>query len=301
MTTPTFTSQRTLTLTAWALMLLASLLPDIICREFFGGLPGWLFPARLILLAVFFALTFLLKIIRPMRAFSVVLFTLHAAPALLNRFNYEIPFLTKLLGSGSFITCMQPEQFGKLAVSLAMIAILFLLGFRFKSMFLVPGKLNAPITPVKWLGFPKPESWIRFGGQYSIYLSVGVGLVLWLTSRTPTNIMTQTLSLLPAILLMAAMNAFNEEVLYRSAVLAPLESVIGKQHTWGISAAFFGIAHFYGVPYGWLGILLAGFMGWILTKAMLETRGFCWTWWIHFLQDVVIFFFLAAGTIVPGG
>jgi len=33
-------------------------------------------------------------------------------------------------------------------------------------------------------------------------------------------------------------------------------------------------------------------MGWILGKAMLETRGFFWTWWIHFLSDVAIFSFL---------
>ncbi len=68
-----------------------------------------------------------------------------------------------------------------------------------------------------------------------------------------------------------------------------------------MAAALFGIGHFFGIPWGWTGIALASFMGWILSKAMLETRGFFWPWWIHFLQDVVIFFFLAAGTITPGG
>jgi hypothetical protein len=42
-------------------------------------------------------------------------------------------------------------------------------------------------------------------------------------------------------------------------------------------------------------------MGWVLAKAMLETRGFFWSWWIHFLQDVVIFIFIVAGTVTPGG
>ena len=68
-----------------------------------------------------------------------------------------------------------------------------------------------------------------------------------------------------------------------------------------MAAYFFGISHYFGTPGGIVGGIASIFMGWILSKAMLETRGFFWSWWIHFLQDVVIFFFLAAGTITPGG
>ncbi|MBN2550271.1 MAG: CPBP family intramembrane metalloprotease [Anaerolineales bacterium] len=66
-------------------------------------------------------------------------------------------------------------------------------------------------------------------------------------------------------------------------------------------AAFFGIFHFYGVPYGVVGVLLAAFLGWLLGKTMLETRGLFWAWFIHFLQDVWIFVFMAIGSITPGG
>jgi hypothetical protein len=34
---------------------------------------------------------------------------------------------------------------------------------------------------------------------------------------------------------------------------------------------------------------------------MLETRGLAWAWFIHFVQDVLIFSFLALGAITPGG
>lgn len=34
---------------------------------------------------------------------------------------------------------------------------------------------------------------------------------------------------------------------------------------------------------------------------MLETRGFFWAWFTHFVQDVLIFSFMAAGSITPGG
>jgi hypothetical protein len=46
---------------------------------------------------------------------------------------------------------------------------------------------------------------------------------------------------------------------------------------------------------------MATFLGWILGKSMLETRGFWWAWFIHFLQDVMIFMFLAIGSITAGG
>jgi hypothetical protein len=48
-------------------------------------------------------------------------------------------------------------------------------------------------------------------------------------------------------------------------------------------------------------VVLASFLGWLLGKAMLETRGFFWGWFIHFLQDGLIFTFMAAGSITPGG
>jgi hypothetical protein len=113
--------------------------------------------------------------------------------------------------------------------------------------------------------------------------------------------LAQVLPALPGILLFAAMNAFNEEMTYRAPMLAALETPVGTRQAWWMSAAFFGIAHFYGVPYGWVGVALATFNGWLLGKAMLETRGLFWAWWMHFLQDVAIFVFLAAGSITPGG
>jgi hypothetical protein len=66
-------------------------------------------------------------------------------------------------------------------------------------------------------------------------------------------------------------------------------------------AAYFGLLHYYGVPYGVVGVLMAGLLGWLLGKSMLETRGLFWAWFIHLIQDVLIFSFLAIGSITPGG
>lgn len=49
------------------------------------------------------------------------------------------------------------------------------------------------------------------------------------------------------------------------------------------------------------GVVLAWFLGWILAKSMLETRGLAWAWFIHFVQDMANFGFMAIGAITPGG
>jgi hypothetical protein len=111
----------------------------------------------------------------------------------------------------------------------------------------------------------------------------------------------KVLPFLPAVLLAAAMNAFNEEMTYKASFLSVLEEPVGKTQALLLMAAFFGIFHFYGIPYGIIGVIMASFLGWILGKSMLETRGFFWAWFIHFLQDVMIFTFLAIGSITAGG
>jgi membrane protease YdiL (CAAX protease family) len=58
-----------------------------------------------------------------------------------------------------------------------------------------------------------------------------------------------------------------------------------------INVAFFGLAHWLaGSPGGILGFAMTGFLAFLLGKAMLETKGFLWSWIIHFFPDVVIFF-----------
>jgi hypothetical protein len=55
-----------------------------------------------------------------------------------------------------------------------------------------------------------------------------------------------------------------------------------------LSAVLFGLAHIAGMPSGIGGMILAGILGWLLAKSVLETHGLFWAWFIHFLQDVVI-------------
>jgi hypothetical protein len=94
---------------------------------------------------------------------------------------------------------------------------------------------------------------------------------------------------LPFIFILAAMNAFAGEAITRLSVVTALDGTISRRNIYVISVVLFGFPHFFGVPGGMLGSLMAGFLGWLLAKSIAETEGMFWAWFIHFLQDVIIF------------
>ena len=134
-----------------------------------------------------------------------------------------------------------------------------------------------------------------------MFISLGTLLFLVIARHPSLHIVLKVTPYFPAVLICAAANAFNEEMTYKASFLAVLEDAVGKKQALYLMAAFFGIFHFYGNPYGIIGVLMATFLGWLLGKSMLETRGVFWAWFIHFLQDVLIFIFLAIGSVSPGG
>jgi membrane protease YdiL (CAAX protease family) len=295
-------SRRSRTIAAWAIMLFASLLPTIVVKEIFGGDAAWLFWTRVGTLLVLSGVSFVLPLLRPLRSFMILLAAIYLLEMAVSR-AAAIPFWQAFFSgdNASFTTSMFGIQLKKLVVALLMIVMLLLLGFTRKQFFLTKGDLHAPVEPVGWLGYSKPEPWSRFGVQWAVYITLGTLAFLFIAGRPSASALVQVLPILPAVILFAAMNAFNEEMTYRSALLAPLEGVVGARQALYITALFFGIAHFYGVPYGVVGVVMSSFLGWMLGKAMLETRGFFWAWFIHFLQDVAIFSFLAVGSIMAGG
>jgi membrane protease YdiL (CAAX protease family) len=94
-------------------------------------------------------------------------------------------------------------------------------------------------------------------------------------------------------LAVAILNAASEEFQFRSVLLAHLKGVFPPAEMILLTAVFFGMGHYYGQPSGPLGVLMAGFAGWIWARSMVETRGGVWAFLIHVFQDIVIFTFLA--------
>jgi len=50
-----------------------------------------------------------------------------------------------------------------------------------------------------------------------------------------------------------------------------------------------GFAGVFLLDTGVAGVLMTGFLAWLIGKSMLETGGFLWPWFIHFVPDVVVF------------
>ncbi|MBI5295484.1 MAG: CPBP family intramembrane metalloprotease [Chloroflexi bacterium] len=300
---PSTSSRKTLIVIAWVFLLLASQLPRIILQEVFhqdiSEDVRSAITAGVVLVGL--ALTYLWESVRPLRSFFILFLVLVGVEwAVFTKLD-QLPIYQSWLNHPSFNVYMLAEQSLRLLVTLGIIAALFMLKKSRDAFFLVKGDTSAPVEPVKVLGIKSTERWNTLGRNFSIFLSLGTLTFLVLAGRPPLDIVLRALPFLPAILLAAALNAFNEEMTYKASFLSMLEEPLGRHQALWLMAAYFGIGHFYGVPYGVIGVLMAGFLGWFLGKSMLETRGLAWAWLIHFFQDVLIFAFLAIGSITPGG
>jgi hypothetical protein len=263
---------------AWGITLLVSTLPDIVWIKLAGSTPIWLTFAKMGLLLVLALTALIWRPIRPLRNYCMVLFAFFGLSELRPHINFTLPAVQAVFGSNVFDVRMQAEQTGKLAVAFAMIATLLVLGYKRRDFFLARGDLRAPIEPVPLLGFPKPDPWPWFGLQWAIYIAAALAALQYLGLRPSGAMLLKVVPILPSILFYAALNAFNEEITYRAPMLATLETVGGSKHALWMSAYFFGIAHYFGTPGGIVGGIASIFMGWILGKGMVETRGLFWSW-----------------------
>ena len=294
---------KALTITAWTFLLLASLLPKVVLQEVFkvpisesmgAAIAGTVFLVGLLLTFAWYA-------VRGLRPFFILGLVLVGAEWLVFTKVDQLPIYQSWLHNPSFNVYMLAEQSLRLLVTLTIIAVLFLMKKHASAFFLAKGNTSAAVEPVRWLGIKEGERWNKLGPLFALIISSGTLAFLILAGRPPLDLVIRALPFLPAILIAAALNAFYEEMTYKASFLSVLENPVGKRQALLLMATFFGIGHYYGVPYGIIGVLMASFLGWLLGKSMLETRGFAWAWFIHFLQDVLIFSFMAIGSVTPGG
>ena len=292
-----------LTLVAWAILLAASLLPVIVSRELLGSAMGWAErgPITCAVIVVGLVVTSVVTGWRPLRPFLLVLLALVGAQWLVFTQLGSVPAVRALTRDSSFAVFMLAELALNLVVTLVVVAVLFAIHRDRHAFYLAKGDTSAPAGPIGWMGVKTGDRWNALGRNLTIAISLGTVAFLALSGQPSVDLVVRALPLLPVILLAAAVNAFNEEVSYKASLLSVLVGPIGPRQALWMVAAYFGIAHFYGIPYGLVGVALAWFLGWILARSMLETRGLTWAWFIHFVQDVLIFGFLAMGAVSPGG
>jgi hypothetical protein len=286
----------------WVLILFLSELPRILVIELFQGNTGWILWAKLGVLIAGFLLSLVVDFVKPFRNVFLVFFALYTFSEIFYQISQTSVWqnMFAFLGEG-FPSEMMSIQMVRVAVAILMILFLLVMGYSRKEFFFVKGQLDVPAEGVKWLGIDAGTRWNKLGPILALAISSGTLLFLVLAGRPSISILGQALPMLPLVLFFSATNAFAEEMNYRAALMAPIFPIVGKHQTMLMMAVLFGFGHFYGVPYGVVGVVMAGALGWMLSKSMLETKGFFWPWFIHFWQDVLIFSFMAIGSITPGG
>lgn len=277
--------------TAWGLTLLASLLPAIVWREIGGGDLAQGIGYRAVAAACAVVLGWAL--VPQLRLYLTVLFALLVTGDLL------VPALvasgvTKVASDGSGRPLA--EQGLRLLPALACWAALALSGLRREEYFLARGQMDATAEPVRWLDIRPGERWSRVGLNVGVVMVLVTVIVLAINLRGTLPDAAGLLSILPAALLFAALNAFGENFAYRAALLPGLLPAVGKNQALLLTATLFAVGHFYSFPPGVLGVLLPGFLGWVIGKSMIETRGFAWAWLLQLPLDLLMFIVL----LLPG-
>lgn len=170
---------------------------------------------------------------------------------------------------------------------LSMISSYILNPESFKSILSV-GNISAIGEELKIFGIKKGDSWLKTGISLSVFISLATGMFMYFQLKGQTiDYRLLKLGIL-WIIIFSLTNSFSEEIIYRIGLNGPLANLLSPNKIFLISAVIFGLAHFQGMPNGVIGVILAGLLGYILSKSVHETNGLFWAWLIHFLQDVII-------------
>jgi membrane protease YdiL (CAAX protease family) len=74
--------------------------------------------------------------------------------------------------------------------------------------------------------------------------------------------------------------------------------VVGSRQAIWLTAAWFGLGHYYGgVPSGVIGAVFLSLVALLIGKAMLDTKGIAIPVFIHIWGDVIVYLVIALATI----
>ncbi len=155
--------------------------------------------------------------------------------------------------------------------------------------FVSVGDVHAPANGVPVFGIRPGESWRSVGTSLSVFATLATTFVMFAPQRRHLRHIARILPYLLWVVLFALCNSLFEELIYRLGVLVPLAGTVHPSVVTLLSAVLFGLPHLRGLPSGLGGALMAGVLGWLLARSVLETQGIAWAWGIHFLQDIPIY------------
>jgi len=283
---------------AWLGTLLLSRLPQIILSELGVITPtAWSPWWWIIIGAALVALTYVWPVVRPLRGYFLVLTVIYAASILLSVlgristwamwFGPDRPWAVEFFG----------DRLGVVLLALSLAATLTLLGHKRRDYFFAFGNVSAPAPGMRWPGQDKPLPWTIAGPLIALPLTALIGAAILALNPLTGAALARVIPLLPAVFLLALMNAFGEEMAYRAAPLSQLWQVVGKNQAIWLAAVWFGLGHYYGgISFGALGAVFFTLVAVLFGKAMLETRGLAVPVFMHLWGDVVLYIFLALGS-----
>lgn len=274
---------------AWAAILSASGLAEIVWRVGFGGRQTlWIAVVQLGALLLLLGLVRTWRAVRSLTAFVSALAALTGSFLALFLLERAAGF-TAWTDRGPQYQVVPVESALLCLPTLVMLAVALGFGFRRRQLFLAPGDVDAPS---RIPGTSHRLTWRRLGPLCMLLFAVPLCVQLALTTHTDWHLLARAGELIPLGIGFAAVNAGQEELRFRAVPLALAVPVVGGERAIWMTATAFGLGHWFGHPNGPSGVALTLVGGLVLAKAMFETRGLFWPWAIHAVQDVVIFAFL---------
>jgi len=255
---------------AWIITVALAVVPAVFPTRAPSPLQWMLFTALLCAAMI----PFLWKAARPLRTYACMLllqtllavFFWNALPTWMSR---EAWFPDPSGYAAAFIM-----QSPKVVAAFVMMAVLALLGYRRQEFFVSSGAHG--------------RVWIAAGVVATVVMGFTV-LVYMQTTAAEAKGAAGSARYLPLVLVLAAMNSFAEEMLYRGALFAPLLRQVRANQAISMTAVLFGIAHYHGTPSGFPGMGLTFIAGWIFGLSMVETQSILLPWFLHFVPDAMIF------------
>jgi membrane protease YdiL (CAAX protease family) len=281
-------------LIAWAAVI-GTTVPEIIWQESGHQVGCWFTTIESCLVLATALLAIWIRSLRPLTRFLVAVALLNVAWSCISPALAALPAVRAVTDHASWgARLFRARTFtlsGAILVSFTLIGS----GIRRRDLFLCWGNPAAPAEPIPFLGLRKPVPWTWLGPAFILVFAVVLAPYLYLTVHPNFSFSERIVRAFPWSIAVALLNAVSEEFQFRSVLLAHLRGIFRPAETILLTAVFFGLGHYFGQPSGPLGVLMAGFAGWIWARSMIETRGGVWAFVIHFVQDLVIFTFLAVG------
>ena len=284
-------------LIAWVTMLLPSTLTLILWREFGGGEPTWWYLVPLTGLSLILILTMFLGSLSRIREYVALMLMLFLM-GFGGGWTFGVIPWVRASEAWISLTYRLSSGLSDLAVHLLRLtpAAMYLFFTRLRNIDhteinLSFGDINSLVKPSRLLGVNDKITWVNMSIRFASVFGLGTLIFLMVAAKPDFRELAANINVLPFVVLIAALNAFNEEFTLRAAPIHSLRS-LGERDALALTTVFFGLGHYYGVPYGLTGVLLSGFLGWFNGKSIIETHGFFLAWFTHLVPDLVIFCFL---------